>query len=93
MAYIDIVQMATNPTLRTRVAAAAAAEGEPDPLGWAEANMWAIAAAPGWADAWDYAEDTRTDNVNPDTGARDDVISDVMILSAVQERRAALAAP
>lgn len=93
MAYIDIVQMATNATLRTRVAAAAAAEGEGDPTQWAADNMWRIAAAPGWSDAWDYAEDTKTDNVNPDTGARDDVISDSMILAAVQARRAELAAP
>lgn len=76
--------MATNASLRERVAAAAAGEGITDPLQWAADHMWAVASSPGWAAAWDYAEDTKTENVNPDTGARLDVIDDSMILSAVQ---------
>ncbi len=93
MAYTDIVEMATNATLRTRFAAAAAAEGEDDPSRWAADNAWHLAASPGWADAWAYAEDTATVNQNPDTGMRNDVITDGMILSAVQARQAALATP
>lgn len=93
MAYSDIVQMATNYSLQSRVAAAAAQEGEQDPMTWAQSNAWDFAAQPGWSDAWAYAKDTQTVNQNPDTGARNDVISDGMILSAVQAIRAAEANP
>lgn len=93
MAYADIVEMAQSTTLRQRIAAAVAGEGEADPVQWAADNMWHLAASPGWADDWSYARDTATVNTNPDVGARSDVIDDPQILSAVQARRTALAAP
>jgi hypothetical protein len=93
MAYSDVVEMSVNASLRERVAAAAAGEKIADPIQWAADNMWHIASSPGWADAWDYAEDTKNENVNQDTGQRTDVISDAMILSSVQARIAELQAP
>jgi hypothetical protein len=83
MSYNSITQIASSPTLLNRVAAAAAEQGQSDPVGWAQRHAWDIAAQEGWADAWDYAESTATINVNPDTGVRDDVINDQMIKDAV----------
>lgn len=88
MAYSSIVEMAQSNSLLNRVAAAAAGEGESDPLTWVHQNAWEIAAQPGWADAWDYARDNATADDNPDTGARPAVISDGMILASVQAIRA-----
>jgi hypothetical protein len=82
--YNAIDQLASSASLLNRVAAAAASEGQADPTGWADRNKWRLAAEPGWADAWSFAEDNATVNVNPDTGVRDDVINDSMILTAVQ---------
>lgn len=84
MSYTDITIMAGNASLLGRVTAAAAEEGINDPGNWAASNIWQIVAQPGWDDAWNYAEGNKTVNVNPDTGARDDVINDGMILAAVQ---------
>jgi len=90
MSYTTMVEIANNVSLLHRVAAAAAAEGlQTDPLAWAQEHSWLIASQPGWADAWQYAIDTATDDVNPDTGMRPGVINDQMILSAVQALLAA----
>ena len=88
MSYNSIAQIASSPSLMNRVAAAAADEGEHSPQEWAQKNAWVYAAQPGWAEAWDYALETATDDNNPDTGARPGVINDSMILAAVQEIRA-----
>lgn len=87
MAYQSIVQMAGSQSLLARICACAAAEGQAEPMTWAQANMWWLCSAPDWDDAWQYAVDSATVNVNPDTGARDDVINDSMILAAVQSLR------
>lgn len=85
MSYQSIVEMAGSQSLQGRIAAAAADEGEADPVTWTQRNIWAIVAADsGWATAWDYARDTATPDVNPDTGARPGVINDSMILAVVQ---------
>lgn len=84
MAYQDVVQMASSQSLLARITAAAAGEGRTDPLAWAQANIWALASSPDWDEAWAYANATRTDDNNPDTGARPGVINDTMILAAVQ---------
>lgn len=85
MSYRSIVEMASSQSLIARIAACAAQEGvETNPLTWAQDNIWKVAASPGWADQWSYAVDTATVNVNPDTGARNDVITDGNILSVVQ---------
>ncbi len=86
MAYNDVVQIAQDEAIYERIVAASAAERVTNPVQWARENVWHLAASPGWADAWAYAKDTATVNVNPNTGERDDVITDQMILSAVQQR-------
>jgi hypothetical protein len=93
MAYNTIIMMAGSPSLISRIAAAAAGEGSEDPVGWANTHIWAMATQPGWAEAWQYAVDESNINVNPDTGQRDDVISDGMILSGVQQVMAEEATP
>lgn len=84
MAYKDIIEMANSSSLIARVVACAAGEGIENPSQWVSQRTWKIASSPGWANQWSYAVDTATVNVNPDTGARSDVISDANILSAVQ---------
>lgn len=84
MTYNTIVTIATSETLLNRVAAAAAAEGEPGPHDWAYTHQWVLAAQPGWDTAWESAQSTMTVNDNPDLGERDDVITDGMILASVQ---------
>ena len=91
MAYIDVADMAANGHLRERIAACAVTEGVKDqhPRAWADAHQWYLAASPGWSAAWEYA---RASN-NPNPGRDEAVISDGMILSAVQARIAETAAP
>lgn len=89
MSFYAASVMATNNALRDRIASCVAGEGEADPFGWLGRNIYRIVSDSDWVTKWDYAEDTKTHNVNPDTGARDDVISDAMILSRVQAIRAA----
>jgi hypothetical protein len=85
MAYRNIVQMAGSQSLIQRIAAAAAMEDKNDALSWASQNIWRLAASPGWDTAWEGAEQqSNRTKFNPDTGMRDDVITDAMILAAVQ---------
>jgi hypothetical protein len=91
--YRAVVEIASSSSLRERIIACAAEQGEAAPVQWAEANIWALASSPGWDDSWEYAKATATINTNPDLGMRDDVISDANILSAVQARQAELAPP
>jgi len=85
MSYSTMVDIANSSSLMHRVAACAAEEGvDTDPVAWAQARSWQLAAQPGWADAWAYAVDNATDDVNPDVGMRSAVINDNMILAAVQ---------
>lgn len=72
-----------------RAIACAASEGITDPGRWVGERSWKIASTPGWAAKWAYALDTATVNVNPDTGARIDVINDNDILAAIQAIKAA----
>ena len=81
------------PSLVNRIAAAAAQEGQRDPWQWASSNAWTLAASPGWAEAWGSATTNVSDEVNPDTGARSSVITDGMILGAVQAIRQPVVEP
>lgn len=80
MSYWDVAQMQADPDLMSRVTAAAAKEGAPDPFGWAANNSWSYAAQPGWDDAW--ASAIAGGNEKP--GRDPAVITDYMILAAVQ---------
>lgn len=83
--YASIVEMVASQSLLARIAACAADEGYVgDPAEWSRQNSWAIVSAADWVAAWDSARATASNNANPDTGARDDVITDGMILAVVQ---------
>lgn len=86
MSYQSIVEMVASNGLRARIAAAAADEGYPeDPVVWATQNVWHVVSEDsGWVAAWDSARANPSNNANPDTGVRDDVITDAMILTVVQ---------
>lgn len=93
MTYNTVATIAGDYNLRQRVAACASTEGESSPVAWAEAHMWNLAGSPGWAEAWEYALNTTpADALPPDDvasiGRREGVITDPMILSAVQPLRA-----
>lgn len=90
MTYNSVVQINSSDSLRQRVSACAAEQGNTTPTAWANANLFSLASDPqfGWGAAWDSAVAANSVDVNPDTGIRDDVISDAMILSAVQSRKA-----
>ena len=80
MGYYDIATMSADLDLTSRIAACAAQEGIADPRQWATDNALTLAASPGWADAW--ASAIAGGNESP--GRDDAVITDAMILSAVQ---------
>lgn len=91
MAYYDLALLQQDQDFRQRVAAAYSLElvadgtlpaGNNDPWSWVSTNAWAIAAAPGFADAYAYA--LAADPPNPAPGKDPGVITDGMILAAVQ---------
>lgn len=89
MTYTSIAAMRSSTSLQLRIAACASTQdvGQ-DPVIWVSMNMWQFVTQDGWAQAWDDATAEHDPNVNPDTGARTDVITDDMILTAVQQVRA-----
>lgn len=92
MSYTSVVAMATSASLCARVAACAATQdlGGLPPQAWAQGNILAIAGTdPAWATAWEAAPLYNPDGSRTDAGARDDVITDAMILASVQTVRSA----
>lgn len=85
MTYRAVAAMSTDDNLLARIAAAAVTEGESDPEMWAQDHRWVLAAQPGWGDA--YASALAAHNEDP--GNDETVITDAMILSAVQGLRTA----
>jgi hypothetical protein len=85
MTYNSVGKIASSMGMNRRISAAAAQEGtQENAQMWTMNHIWQIAGSPGWAEAWESAEASATDNTNPDIGARDDVVTDAMILAAVQ---------
>ena len=81
MAYATIAAMAQDLSLFNRLTAAAAEEHKTRPYPtWVDEYRWDLAATPGWAAAWEAA----VLNGVPDPGADPAVITDGMILAAVQ---------
>ena len=80
MSYAGIHQMQSNIALRARITACAAQEGKT----WAQITepmyFYKLASSPGWGAAWASAEAGGV----ADPGANEGVITDGMILSAVQ---------
>jgi DsbC/DsbD-like thiol-disulfide interchange protein len=80
MSYLTIAAIAEDTSMRRRIAACAAVEGVQDAETWAYRNSLNVAAQPGWAAAWESAGAAG----NLDPGSDPAVITDGMILSAVQ---------
>jgi hypothetical protein len=92
MAYNTAVSMQKSQSLQERITAAVAAENfTPNPREWTRDQMWFLVVASDWQVAWAQAQ-KQSDNpkYNPDIGARDDIITDIMILGGVQARKAYL---
>jgi hypothetical protein len=66
--------------MRSRISACASTQSVSDPENWAIKYRWELSAQPGW----DAAYAAAIENNLPDPGSRSDVITDGMILSAVQ---------
>jgi hypothetical protein len=85
MTYLVQNEIANNQTMLNRVASCAAQEGVPmeaDVWSWQQRLTWA--AAPGWDAAWESARAGHPDDPDFDPGADEAVITDAMILAAVQ---------
>lgn len=87
MSYSSIAAAAQDAQLRLRIAACVAQEGhagqtlQTGALMRADSLQWQCCAEPGWGPAWESAQITG----NPSPGTDPGVITDAMILSAVQK--------
>lgn len=86
MSYNTIATIAEDLPLQRRVTACAAVEGETEPETWAQEHRWQMASQPGWDVAWESAA-ANPARPNTPIGADEAVITDSMILSAVQAVR------
>jgi len=89
MTYKTVADMAASTSLIRREYAAIAKEGVDPPEGWQYEHRWKIASQPGWDAAWDSALAGHPDDGDPatppyDPGEDEGVITDGMILSAIQ---------
>lgn len=80
MTYNTVADITDSASLTRRIVAAAATEDIPNPEAWANGARWKLAAQPGWGQAWESAVASGVE----DPGASEVVITDGMILSAVQ---------
>ncbi|UOR02053.1 hypothetical protein MUN77_01595 [Leucobacter allii] len=85
MSYYTQSLLASDQGILQRTTACAASEGISDPQFWAQQRMWQLSAQPGWDAA--YASAIAAGVEHP--GVSDAVVSDPMILSAVQALHAA----
>jgi hypothetical protein len=81
MSYSTIAEIAYDSALFNRCVAAAAEETKTKPYeSWVSDHRWDLASSPGWAPAWESAVAAG----NPSPGNDPSVITDEMILAAVQ---------
>lgn len=84
MAFYDQALLSADQDFTQRIAACAQTEGliaaGEAPIQWAADHQWALAAAPGFADAYASAVEAGVERPGRDPS----VISDAQILSAVQ---------
>ena len=80
MTYNAIAKMAQDTSLLLRITACASQEGSDAPEFFADSHRWQLAATPGWPEAYQFAIDSGVE----DPGASETVITDPMILAAVQ---------
>lgn len=86
MSYLDTISVYDSLWLMRRCVACAALEGIAEPEVWLTTQRrWQLATQPGWAAAW---ASFKVNHPNEDPGVREDVITDLMILSAVQAMNA-----
>ena len=87
MSYWLIAQAARDTSLRLRIAACIAQEGgagdtlQTGAMARADAIQWQCCGEPGWGEAWASA----SQSARPDPGSDESVITDHMILAAVQK--------
>lgn len=81
MTYAAIAEMAADADLLARCTACAVEQGEVSPEWWVQQQRWALAATPGWAAAYAYAQAALVVRPGWDAG----VITDAAILTAVQQ--------
>jgi hypothetical protein len=84
MSYLTQAHIANNGAMLDRLAQAAATEGFGEPDSWASNNRRVWASQPGWDAAWESAYASHPDDPGYDPGTDEAVITDGMILSAVQ---------
>jgi hypothetical protein len=84
MTYRTVAVMVSNEALVNREYAAVAREGIDPPETWHWEHRWRLASAPAWDDAWESALAAHPDDPDYDPGEDEAVITDGMILSAVQ---------
>lgn len=85
MSFADTWAMSQDEDLRHRIVACCALEQIPAPEWWERDHHWQIVARTDWADAYAYAQASGNDRPGLDAA----VITDGMILSAVQTVRGA----
>ena len=85
MSYLTHAHIAYSPGIRGRVTACAAREGADDPQRWANAVIWQL-VGDDWIAAWESYQAAHPQHDEDDIGEHPDVITDQMILSAVQAR-------
>jgi hypothetical protein len=85
MSYQDVADMAEDWGLRMRLIACAAQEYPDNPVDFIDEQIWRICGQPGWGDAWQYSRLTHADDPDFDIGMQEDVVTDGMILSGIQE--------
>lgn len=97
--YLSIAAIANNEFMTERMNAAATQQqhlgdavfseqlGEPpfSALSWVVNFRYVWASSPGWGAAWDYALNSHTGETDYEPGKDPGVITDGMILSAIQE--------
>jgi hypothetical protein len=84
MSYLTVHAISQTQSIRDRAAACASEQGVVPPGGeehWVYENALRLAAQPGWSQAWESA----LASGNEDPGSDVTVITDGMILAAVQE--------
>lgn len=85
MTYATVAVIRRDYDLANRVAACVAVEGLATyPEQWAGEHAWELAAQPGWAAAWESALANHPDDDEYRPSLDEGVITDGMILSAVQ---------
>lgn len=91
MSYSAQAQLSVDPDFVARCSACAAVEIPIiyDAETWTKTYIWRLSAAPGFADAYEYA----INSDNPEPGKDPAVITDGMILGAVQALYTALNPP